>query len=611
MAALKKDKIKDQMVKTAARLWEIPENEIEANFDPLVLLLIEACAVELESIGFKIRESHQRLVERLAEILVPDSATGSYPSSCIIQAQPTENLLTVEPKNVFTVNTTQGNSIPTTDLPKNIELVPVGKFPLHNLQLKYFGAGNKLFKTQLNGSREVLFARDGDLPGQSIWMMLAPGKDLVSIKDLQLYFHLRNITDSHQFFFGISQAICTVNGSLTPIKQGYCTQQQFDLQPADMLSKGHHYHEKIKRNIATNYSNRYIHFTEDVSALPGNLPASLSWLPAEIIKILASEPLIYVQLQLQRTFSQDLFDVLSAHVNAFPVVNLKLNQTHFRTTEWINIIPLPVNGSFLDLVNVSSSTGYPYHFKYAAGKRQPNEGEAILRKSGVGNTSSHEIRGMTSNLMESIRDQYAFFSEISNQTILNQLKEITILLNRLEDKIQESKDQVENRYYLLIRPIEPTELITVDYYTTYGAQTHSIRLFSQVEAQANASISPGSAHIISPLLGGRASPAEAEKQLILKQQLLSRGKIVTAEDIRLICIQLFGANIAQVEIGRTTKIEPGSSHGFALYVTVSITLARDSKLLEEEVSYLCRELEYQLAEGAIPGLPFEVKMNKL
>lgn len=608
MAALKKEKIKDQMVKTAARLWEIPENEIEANFDPLVLLLIEACAVELESIGFKIRDSHQRLVERLADLLVPDSATGSYPSSCIVQAQPTENLAVIEPKNIFTVSINQANSNSTTDLPKNIELVPVGKFPLHNVQLKYFGAGNKLFKTQLNGSREVLFNRDEDLPGQSIWMMLSPGKDLMSLKDLQLYFHLRNITDSHQFFFGISQATCKVNGTLTPIKQGYCTQQQFDLQPADMLSKGHHYHEKIKRNIASNYSNRFIHFTDDVAVVPGELPTSLSWLPPEVTKVLSSEPLIYIELRMQRSFSQDLFDVLSAHVNAFPVVNLKLNQTHFRTTEWINIIPLPVNGSFLDLVNVSSSTGYPYHFKYAAGKRQPNEGEAILRNSGVGNTSSHEIRGMTSNLMESIRDQYAFFSEISNQTILNQLKEITILLNRLEDKIQESNDQVENRYYLLVRPIEPTELITVEYYTTYGAQTHSVRLFSQVEALSNATISPGSAHIISPLLGGRASPSEQEKQLILKQQLLSRGKIVTAEDIRLVCFQLFGANSTQIDVSRTTKIEPGSKNGFALYVTVTITLSKGNKLLDEEVSYLCRELEYQLAEGAIPGLPFEVKI---
>jgi hypothetical protein len=606
MAALKKEKIKDQMVKTAARLWEIPENEIEANFDPLVLLLIEACAVELESIGFKIRDSHQRLVERLADLLVPDSATGSYPSSCIVQAQPTENLSFVEPKNVFTVNTNQSNSNTSPDMPKNIELVPVGKFPLHNVQLKYFGAGNKLFKTQINGSREVLYSRDSDFPAQSIWIMLSPGKDLASIKELQLYFHLRNVTESHQFFFGISQAECRVNGTVTSIKQGYSTQQQFDLQPADMLSKGHHYHEKIKRNIASNYSNRFIHFTREVAAESGRLPDSLSWLPPDVTKVLSSEPLIYIELKLQRGFSQDLFDALSSHVNAFPVVNLKLNQTHFRTTEWINIIPLPVNGSFLDLVNVSSSTGYPYHFKYAAGKRQPNEGEAILRNSGVGNTSSHEIRGMTSNLMESIRDQYAFFSEISNQTVLNQLKEITILLNRLEDKIQESKDQVENRYYLLIRPIENAELITVDYYTTYGSQTHSVRLFSQVEAQANATIAPGSAFIISPLVGGRSSPSAQEKQLILKQQLLSRGKIVTAEDIRLICIQLFGSNINQVAVNRTTKIEPGARQGFAQYVKVTISLSKDNKLLAEEISYLCRQLEYQLAEGAIPGLPFEV-----
>ncbi len=611
MAALKKEKIKDQMVKTAARLWEIPENEIEANFDPLVLLLIEACAVELESIGYKIRDSHQRLVERLADLLVPDSATGSYPASCIVQAQPTENLSFVEPKNVFTVNTNQSNFSISPDMPKSIELVPVGKFPLHNVQLKYFGAGNKLFKTQINGSREVLYSRDSDAPGESIWIMLSPGKDLESIKDLQLYFHLRNITESHQFFFGISQAVCKVNGTPTPIKQGYSTQEQFDLQPADMLSKGHHYHEKIKRNIAFNYSNRFIHFTDDlVGVVPGNLPDSLSWLPPDITKVLSSEPLIFIELQMQRSFTQDLFDALSAHVNAFPVVNLKLNQTHFRTTEWINIIPLPVNGSFLDLVQVSSSTGYPYHFKYAAGKRQPNEGEAILRNSGVGNTTSHEIRGMMSNLMESIRDQYAFFSEINNQSILNQLKEITILLNRLEDRVQESKDQVENRYYLLIRPIEAAELITVEYYTTHGAQTHSVRLFSSVEALANANIAPGTAHIISPLLGGRASPTPQEKQLILKQQLLSRGKIVTAEDIRLICIQLFGSNIANVAVSRTTKIEPGASRGFALYVTVSITLAKESKLLDEEVGYLCRQLAYQLEKGSIPGLPFEVTINR-
>jgi hypothetical protein len=608
MAAIKKEKIKDQMVKTAARLWEIPENEIEANFDPLVLLLIEACAAELERVGFKIRESHQRLVDRLADLLVPDSSTGAYPLSCIIQAQPTEPMVMLSPVSGFSVQVNSNDS--TTPLPQRIELIPVGKFPLHNVQLKYFGAGNKVFKSYENGNRELLVGKDAELPSGSIWVMLSPGKGLETIKDLQLYFHLRNMSEDQQFFFGLSQAGCKVNGKAVNIKQGYSTQQQFDLQPVDMLSKGHHYHEKIKRNIAANYANRFIHISENVDATTGSIPESLSWLPADVVKMLSSEALIFIEFQLPRTFSQDLFDALSVHVNAFPAANLKLHQVQYRTSEWINIIPLPVEGSFLDLVNVSSSTGHPYHFRYAAGKRQPNEGEAILRNAGIGNTSSEEIRGMAANLMEAIRDQYAFFSEISNQTILTQLKEITILLNRLEDRIQESKDQVENKCYLLIRPMETTELISVEYYTTHGTQTHAVRLYSKVEPTRNANVVPGAAFIIAPLLGGRDSPSGQEKQMLLKQQLLSRGKIVTAEDIRLICMRLFGANLKAVSVNRTTKIEHGSQSGFAMYVMVTITLAADNKLMQEELNYLSRQLEYQLAEGAIPGLPFEIVIKK-
>jgi hypothetical protein len=610
MAAIKKERIKDQMVKTAARLWEIPENEIEANFDPLVLLLIEACAAELERIGFKIRESHQRLVDRLAELLVPDSATGAYPSSCIVQAQSVESQAMVTPALGFNVQANMQGQDYASDTTRNIELTPVGEFPIHNIQLKYYGAGNKFYRYIENGGREYLAGKDSEKPSGNLWLLLSPGKNFESIKDLQLYFHLRNISEDQQFFFGLSQASCKINGQPVDVKQGYSTQYQFDLQPADMLSKGHHYHQKIKRNIASNYANRFLHVVENIDTSNRSLPPSLSWLPADVLKMIGGEALIFVEIQLPRNFSQDLLDALSIHVNAFPVANLSRHQVQYRSGEWINIIPLPVQGSFLDLVNVSSSTGHPYHFRYAAGKRQPNEGEAILRNTSIGNTSSYEIRSMAATLMDAIRDQYAFFSEVSNQSILNQLKEITILLNRLEDRIQESKDLVENKCYLLIRPIETGELISVDYYTTQGTRIQGVKLYSKVEPKRSATIAPGTSFIISPLLGGRDSPSASEKQLILKQQLLSRGRVVTAEDIRLICQQLFGANVSDVQIARTTKIEPGTQSGFAMYVTVTITLSSDNKLMFEELNYLSRQLEYQLAEGAIPGLPFEIRINR-
>ena len=60
MPAFKKERIKDQMVRTAARLWQVPENEIDTGFDPLILLMMEACAAELEKIGYDISASHSR-----------------------------------------------------------------------------------------------------------------------------------------------------------------------------------------------------------------------------------------------------------------------------------------------------------------------------------------------------------------------------------------------------------------------------------------------------------------------------------------------------------------------------------------------------------------------
>lgn len=92
MASFKREIIKEEMIKTAGRLWNIPEDEIETNFDPLILLMIEACAAELEKIGYNIASSHTRLLNRLADLLVPEALLGPVPASCVASAIPVENV---------------------------------------------------------------------------------------------------------------------------------------------------------------------------------------------------------------------------------------------------------------------------------------------------------------------------------------------------------------------------------------------------------------------------------------------------------------------------------------------------------------------------------------
>src|ERR1700712_5545808 len=103
MTPLKKEGIKDRMQKTAARLWGIPDNEIETNFDPLVSLLIEACAAEFEKIGNAINTSQDRLIEKLADLIVPESVVGPKPTSTIAAATPLETTAEFTNQTAFSI----------------------------------------------------------------------------------------------------------------------------------------------------------------------------------------------------------------------------------------------------------------------------------------------------------------------------------------------------------------------------------------------------------------------------------------------------------------------------------------------------------------------------
>ena len=107
---LKREQIKDRMLKTAARIWEIPEGEIETNFDPLILLLLEACAAELENVGSFISSSQSRLLDRLAELILPEAMINARPASCIMHATPVD--ITAQTSNTLRFYTAQRCSNP-------------------------------------------------------------------------------------------------------------------------------------------------------------------------------------------------------------------------------------------------------------------------------------------------------------------------------------------------------------------------------------------------------------------------------------------------------------------------------------------------------------------
>ncbi|WP_241491399.1 type VI secretion system baseplate subunit TssF [Lacinutrix mariniflava] len=96
-----KEQIKNRMLKKAATLWGVPANEIEMSFDPLVALLISACASEIEKISGEINESQTRITEKIIQLMTPETVYGPKPAHSIMSSQPSEDRVAVSSETLF------------------------------------------------------------------------------------------------------------------------------------------------------------------------------------------------------------------------------------------------------------------------------------------------------------------------------------------------------------------------------------------------------------------------------------------------------------------------------------------------------------------------------
>lgn len=612
MAAIKKERIKDQMVNTAARSWGVEESEIEHNFDPLALLLIEACAAELEKIGHNITESHKRLLDYLAEIILPESLFGAVPASGILQAMPLDNNLEIGIHTAF--NLTQKIFRPATNNTETVDLhlSPIGKFRLFKADLAYMVAGNKLYHIKENNSKELLFSPDKLNNSNQIWLGLSMEKIPEALNGLNIYFDLRSHSSANSFYNALSFAKCFINEQPAQRISGFGHTEGVEINQKEILLSGDDRTNKLNRKIGYIYQNRFLQITDSGKITQSNIPAAWNEkFPLEIIKKMDAEKLVFIKLELPQNFPQEVFDVVSCNINAFPAVNKKLNSFNYKTDEWLNIIPLPVNGIFFDLAAVKSEKGEDYKIRPAAGANHLSAGEVIVRSSGVGKTSSQEVREMINNITETIRDQSAYFGQISNEVILSRLREIGKTLAGLEDNINSATDRKPEYYYLMMRPKKNGEMIFVNYWTTNGDDANNIRAGIVVNAVNNTLINAKKSHTLTSFSGGKNTVTESEKKLILRQQLLSGGKIISAQDVKLLCVQLYGDKLKKVEVQKGVLVSNIMGEGFKRTIDVFLTFSNlVNESMKNEMENLYHELEFMLQQNASPIYPFRIIINK-
>ncbi|NJM80372.1 MAG: hypothetical protein HC854_13540 [Flavobacterium sp.] len=111
MNPLSKDQIKDRMLKRAAKKWGYNDVELENVFDPIVNLLFDVCAKELEKISNEIFSSRRRMTERLVDILTPTASAKATPARGILRAYPIEDETTLHNHHQFFIQKSKSTHI--------------------------------------------------------------------------------------------------------------------------------------------------------------------------------------------------------------------------------------------------------------------------------------------------------------------------------------------------------------------------------------------------------------------------------------------------------------------------------------------------------------------
>jgi hypothetical protein len=606
---LKKEQIKDRMLKTAARIWGAPEGEIESNFDPLVMLLLDACAAELEGIGAAINAAQSRLLDRLTELMLPEALINARPAAAVMHALPVEARAEIDDTVRFytTQRVQQAGSAPYN---ADFHFTPIGRFSLLKASLSYLRAGSKLYRIGPGGQKEFVAGSATEGFYNELCLVITADKALKNLDGLQLFFDMKGHSEAAALYNSLHNATVYMNNQPVEAYCGYHNEQQFELNLQDTLTKGYDYSRKLQRHIAGIFRNQFLNIRESGG---GFAPVQLSdwWqqLPAKVTEELSQESCIFLKIEFGRPFSQEALDRLHCSINALPVINRTFNQTTYRTDNWVNIVPLPVDGAFLHLASVTGAQGGPYKINISADTRQVGEGEAIVRSSGIGKTSSREVRAIIGSLMEAIRDESAYFSRMSNDFVMTRLREITRILAGLEDQMAVARDQKASQHYLMLRPRSAAESVSIAYWTTQGSDAHHVKAGAILNAHNHTITVVRGTYLLTNPMGGKTVISEAEKRYLLQRQLSSGGRVVSVEDVKLLAWQVFGERLKKVDVVKSINAGTDVSSGFTRSIDVVLTLTpAQNEMIREEERYLCRELEYSLSENASPIYPFQIRI---
>jgi hypothetical protein len=578
-----REHIKARMLKNMARLWGYPETQAEASFDPLVAMLLSVCAGELEKVSGEIHASQTRLLQRMVQLLAPETITGALPGHAVATAQSLEPTTVLGEDAQFSIEL---------ELPyvqdnrkragQHIFFSPTGTFPVNRAAIRFMALGNQLYKKHDTHKEVIAVSNRSALPPSTLWLGIdAPD---VSLDQTLFYFDLLNEANKPLFAHQLPRAKWFYNGLPVEASPGYGNQQisgeRFDSDDVRVGQYG--VLHSIRKQVNAFYKPCFITLSDakgvtvqqENEQSPAIIHKAFGEKEAELLQ---KQPLRWVTVQFPETISNRLLEDVVCTMNCFPVINRQVHEVHYLLQEMINVVPLHFQDSFLDLEEVRSeedevSKAHPL---------QPGASQSfsvVMRTGGVGRFDERDAASLIEYLVELLRDESVAFSMLGHDFVNGEVKQLQQVINKLEQRLSARSPFREPKPYLVIQPARKmaNRNVFISYSSTQGGQANYLKAGTKLHPYNNVWLSISSLQLVSRVQGGRDKLKPSQSVLAYKSALLSKDRLVTAEDIKAFCYAQLGERLAQVSIRHGTLVPPDERQGYAKTLDVILSLREEA-----------------------------------
>lgn len=611
-----KETIKARMLQNATKLWGVKSVQ---SLDPFVKLLIDAFSTEVFKANNEIQNVNGRLLERLAKMLTPTKYTHPSPAHGIAFFTPDEDQEILMDYSEFFIRKNVG-SFSKTDTDKQIDVsfTPIDNIKTIKAQVKVMIVGNTCYSFDESLNRFPICRINNRIDD---YRKISIGIDVSNYKagrlpeSLNLY--CANLAFEHvDFVYRLLPFIkATCNGKSLTVNSGLKYEEHNEYSGFEDVFREQSIRFKVTEDIKKVYHPRFIEIegiSNELISEKGNFPLELNHLKDSTLaleKMVEENDFLWLTFEFPPQFSDQILDNFSFALNAFPIYNRAWKKTEYVLDIMGNNIPLETTEGehFLYVEEVVDGQGKIYEEIPFTPNDRLSKGLYTVRKGGMERFSQRNAVDLMIHVLELTRDEVAAFSVFNRDKVKDVLSEMSDKMKGMIRKVENADhDLVEDVNYVIIEPIDSTTHSYAAFWVTHCALANNVRPSTILNSQEKTK----NVVLLTETSGGELEQKGSNSIQAYRYALMTRDKIVSAEDIKAYCQMIMKSDLKSIKVSRGTIVSDKPKEGFVKTVDVNIIPQNYIFYGKEYWDSLASVLANSIKVRAIDGVIYRVKISE-